>query len=287
MARSIQEIYNEMIIEKQSFTNLLELQPSIDNAQTLLNDLNTPSRVARWRLIFYVLAFGIWVLEKTFDLHKKEIEDIAKEIPTGTLPWYKKQALIFQFGYDLVWDGNRYAYANENPTAEIVKLVSCNEVGSSIVMKVAKLSGTTAQELNVIELLAFNAYVNKIKFAGVKVLVVSRPADLLKIDFKIYYNPLILSATGQSLSDGSYPVHDAIDNYILKLPFDGVLSVTALTDRVQSALGVVNPIFQMAAAKYGATPYQNFEDYYAANAGHIKIDPLYPLTTSITYLPYV
>ena len=69
MARQISEIYNELVLEKQNFTQLNALQPNIDSSQTLLNDLNTSSKVAVWRLIFFVVAVGIWSLENIFDIH--------------------------------------------------------------------------------------------------------------------------------------------------------------------------------------------------------------------------
>ena len=41
MARTISEIYNAIISEKQNQTELTALQPAIDNSQTLLEDLTS------------------------------------------------------------------------------------------------------------------------------------------------------------------------------------------------------------------------------------------------------
>ena len=45
MSRTINEIYNEMISEKEQKRFLNELQPNIDSGQNLLNDLTTSSRL--------------------------------------------------------------------------------------------------------------------------------------------------------------------------------------------------------------------------------------------------
>ncbi len=84
MARTVKEIYNEMVLEKQSMSTLNGLHPGIDNAQTLLTDLTTQSKVTIWRLLFFVTAVGIWIHEKLFDKHKEEIEIRANELITGT-----------------------------------------------------------------------------------------------------------------------------------------------------------------------------------------------------------
>lgn len=285
MARSIQEIYNDMVTQKQAFTTLDELQPNLDSAQTLLDDVTTPSKVARWRLVFFNIAVAIFALEKLFDLHKEWIEQRALEIETGTLPWYKSKSLEFQYGDAIVWNGKNYQYAAVNEAAKIVKLCSVREVGSSVLLKVAKLSGTTAQELTPSERLAFQYYISQIKFAGVKIIIVSRPADLIKLEYKVYYNPLILNSSGESISTpGTFPVEDAINEYLLRMPFDGILSITGLTDAIQQAVGVINPVHVSSEAKFGALPYQTINDYYQADAGHMLVDPLFPLSDSIQYI---
>ncbi len=285
MARTIQEIYNDMASQKQAMTSLNDLQPNVDSAQTLLNDLTTPSRVARWRLIFFNIAVAIFSLEKLFDFHKEWIEQRTLEIETGTLPWYQAKSLEFQYGDSIQWNGKNYQYSAINVAAKIVKLCSVREVGSSVLLKIAKLSGTTAQELTPSEKLAFQYYINQVKFAGVKLVIVSRPADFIKLQYKVYYNPLLLNSIGEAISTpGTFPVRDAVNEYLLRMPFDGILSITGLTDAIQQAIGVVNPVHIASEAKFGALPYQTINDYYQADAGHMIVDPLFPLSSSIQYI---
>ncbi len=292
MARTILEIYNAMILEKESQTQLNLLQPAIDSGQTLLNDLTSSSKVAVWRLIFFVIAVQVWTLEKLHDEHVAWINKRASELIVGTLAWYHSISLKFQYGDSLVYDPFQqvYKYPTINIANQIIKLVSVNEVGGQVLEKVAKLDPSTNLHIPLTpdELDAFKIYIAKMKFAGVKVSVVSRVADLLTISYRVYFDPLVLTATGELIATpGVFPVENVINDYIKNLDFDGIFSVTQLTDKIQAAIGVVNPIFEAGMAKFGVNPYIAINDYYKPNAGYLSIDPAIPLNTTITYIAYV
>ena len=53
MARTIGEIYDLLVAEKNNQPTLAALQPAIDDEQTLLSDLTSASKVAIWRLWLY------------------------------------------------------------------------------------------------------------------------------------------------------------------------------------------------------------------------------------------
>ena len=101
MARTVQQIYDEMIAEKESMAVLNTLQPNTDSAQTLLSDLTSSSKVAVWRLIFFVMAVGIWTVEKLFDEHVIWIENRATEMIVGTAVWCRVQAMEYKQGESL------------------------------------------------------------------------------------------------------------------------------------------------------------------------------------------
>ncbi len=285
MARTIATIYNAMVLEKETMTQLNALQPNIDSSQTLLADLTTASRVAIWRLMFFIVSVSIWTLEKLFDEHVAWIENRALELIVGTVKWYNTISLEFQYGDSLVLVGDTYQYSPVVEANRIISLASVNEVGGQVLIKVAKLSGSTPIPLTTPELDAFKYYINKRKFAGVIINAISRAADQLKIQYKIYYNPLVITSTGESISSpGNFPVEDAINNYIKNLPFDGIFKITDLTDKIQLAAGVVDPVFQTAEVKYGANPYTLMVDKYNPNAGYLEIDPSNPLSSTLTYI---
>lgn len=286
MARSIQEIYDALITEKETMTQLNALQPAMDTSQNLLSDLTSSSRVAVWRLLFFVVAVAVWSLEKLFDDHKAWIEQRALEIKPGNKYWYHSKTMEFQIGDPLLFNNGVYAYGSLNPENKIIKRASVSEAGGDVLIKVATLDSDVPAPLTEMQLEAFVAYMESIKFAGVQVLYISRPADLLKIYFKIYYNPLLLTSSGELISDpGTFPVNDTINNYCFGLQFDGVFSFTELTDLLQQTIGVVNPVYQSSAAKVGTNEYVSIGDYYNPFAGYLKIDDDFPLSDTITYIP--
>lgn len=288
MARTILEIYDEMIAEKQTLDALNGLLPEMDSSTNLLTNLTTGSKVAAWRLLFFVVSVSIWVHEKLFDKHVAEIEARANELITGVPLWYRDQCFLFQYGYALTWNGKKYQYLTVDDAAQIIERAAVIEAGGQVRIKVAKLVSDLPAPLSSDELDAFKIYMNQIKFAGTNIAIISREADLLKISFDIFYNPLVMNAAGELITDPSIkPVENAINNYIQNLPFNGVLNLTKLTDAVQLAEGVIDPILTTASAKYGALSYTAINRVYNAYAGHMKIDPIFPLTTQINYFPNV
>lgn len=294
MARSIHQIYNEMVLEKESMATLNELQPNIDNSQNLLSDLTSASMTAIWRTLFFVVAVAIWVHETLFDKHKEEIEIRANEIITGPVIWYQELCFKFQYGDSLVWNGKQYVYAVIDETKQIIKRAAVIEAFSlqgqfQVRIKVAKLdSAGLPIPLNSSELIAFKAFIAKTKFAGTNISIISLDADLLKISYDVLYDPLVMNEYGQLISDISIkPVEVAIDNHIQNLSFNGVLNLTKLTDAIQAADGVIDPVLLSAEAKYALLPYSVINKNYNANAGHMKTDPAYPLSTQINYIANV
>ena len=75
MARTILEILDDIITEKETHAELDNLQPKPDNSQTFLDDLTTTSKVAIWRLWAFTTAVAIFAHEKIFDSHKLEVEN--------------------------------------------------------------------------------------------------------------------------------------------------------------------------------------------------------------------
>lgn len=285
MARSIAEIYNEMITEKESSAALDALLPADETYENLLANLTSASKVAAWRLLFFIVAVSIWIHETLFDNFRDEIEARAAELYVGVPLWYRDQCYKFQYGDELVWDGLKYGYAEIDEEALIIERAAVIEVGSQVRIKVAKLEADLPAPLTTDELEAFELYMNSIKVAGTNIAVISRDADLLKVAYTVYYDPLVMNSDGELISDDTIkPVEIAINNYIQELPFDGVLNLTKLTDQVQAAEGVIDPLLTTAEAKYGLLEYEAIAREYNADAGHMKIDPLFPLSTQITYI---
>lgn len=289
MAKTPAQWYDDLIAEKNNFSQLSALQPSIDSSQTLLSDLTTKSRVAQWRLWVWIVAVGAWIIEVMQERYLA-ITIAAAARQYGTPSWYIKIAQEFQLGDPLVWIASeqRFGYSVIDLNKQIVKKVAVVETNGQVRIKVADYVSNAIVPLTPVQLAAFDGYVNALRPAGINTAVVSRPPDLLKLQLKVTYDPLVLSPSGESLTQaGVYPVEDAIIAYLSSLDFGGVMVVNSLIDAIQAVSGVVNPVLLSAEGRYGSLPYVAFTESYLSDAGYMTIDPLFPLASNITYLPNV
>lgn len=290
MSRTISEIYNAAIAEKESNPALSTLNPAAgENANNLLADLSSQSKVAIWRLLIWICSASIWILENLFDLHVIEMTELGAQLITGTPRWYYAKCFEYQHGDVLQYNvtTHRFEYLTSNPSSQIIKRAAVVDLSGLVKIKVAKLASGLPVPLSSPEKTSFEYYINLIKFAGTNVEVISLSADLLHIELTVVIDALVLLPTGESIATaGTFPVEDAINNYIQQLPFNGILSLTALTDAIQRVSGVINPVVTLAAARPVSGGYTSIDPVtgYNASAGHLIVDPLFPLSSSITYV---
>ena len=103
---------------------------------------------------------------------------------------------------------------------------------------------------------------NEIKDAGVRITVINYLPDVLKLQMKIYRDPLVLDENGQSIITGKKPVEEAIKEYLKNLPFDGELVLAHLVDALQQVEGVRIPHIILAESKWidaGVNDYGGYE----------------------------
>lgn len=287
MARPITYWYDVIVTEKQTMTNLTVLQPSIDTAQTLLTDVQSTSRVARWRLWLWAVAACAYTLDVVFDLALMAFEALARRSRFGTLPWYIQKGYDFQYGDSLVYQNNEFQYPVVNTANQIIKRAAAQEVGNTVNIKVAKLSGGIPAKLLLVEYNAAKAYFEKIKPAGVYLNLISDDPDELRLYLNVNFDPLVYDNTGQLLSTpGTYPVVDTINNFLQNVIFDGRLELADLIDSIQVLPGISSCYDLGCAGRYGANPFTMFTERYYPNAGHMKIDPTNPLSATITYTSF-
>lgn len=284
-SRTLKEIYDEIVLEKQTFSSLDVYVPDPDTFQTFLDDVTSTSKVAVWREILWVAAFAIWQHEQHFDIHTTEINAIAEAMIPGTLRWYVEEAKKFQYGYDLEWIDSKYQYADttsvEAVASQIVTQSAGVESAGDVIMKVAKGTLGSLAPLSTAQLLSFQEYIENIKFAGTVVTLINESADDLKLAYTIYYDPLVIeldSSTPQRaklISDGTYVVEETITNHIQGLPFNSKLKIVELTDAIQDAEGVLNVVANEVQARYGAIPYADItaetDQSYLAYAGYLAM----------------
>lgn len=208
MARTIAEIQNEILLEK-------EKQPSLGGL--------TDSKTAIWKLWINIVATAIWI-------HEKIVEKNALISRPHTLNWYREQALNFHYGMpldpdssnamSLVWKDGLYQFDTEGLSeseiedAKIIKHCAVSEIDLETVLKpglkpeeifsdyfhnkvgvvfikVATVKDEKISRIDVPnELYAFKEYIAKIKDAGNQVYITSDQGDILKLTLNVYIDPL-------------------------------------------------------------------------------------------------
>lgn len=270
MARTITEIQNQIFAKIAGDPKLTEL--------------NSVSKVAIYRLFVFVVAYACWLLEVIFDSHAAQIDNAILQQKSGTPNWYKNKSLAFQYGFDLLPDSDIYdntGYTDDEIEAsKIVKYCSVKESQESnrLVIKVAGESGDDLQPLEGEEKTAFDAYLQEIKYAGVKLLVVNNPADKLLLKMEVYYDVLVLDNNGTSILNGDKPVEKAIRAYMKALPFNGELVMNDLIGYLRLVPGVKNVHINTASASAYDNVTSAFLDYVGIyvrtipSAGYFEIE---------------
>jgi hypothetical protein len=275
MARTIDEIQTNML-------NAIGLDPVLSLVAT------STSKVAIYRLFTRIVATAIWTVEVLFDTLKAELNELLAALKPHSLRWYANKAKDFQYGYSLPIDTDVYDNSalteDEIDDSKIVKYSAVTEGDDGkLRIKVAK-EGADLEPLAGGELTAFSEYMARIKDAGVRLLISSDTPDKLKLDLKIYYDPLILNSDGQRIDGAdSEPVQNAVKNYLKNLPFNGVFVLAYLVDALQVVEGIVIPHVNNCLTSYAAFPFTSVNVQYLPDAGYLRFEA--PEDLTIEFIP--
>lgn len=284
MARTLAEIYEEIVAYKDSKAPLTTLQPAADTETQLMSDLDSDSKVAIWRLWAYITAAAIYTHEVLWDLFRNEVEDTAAAAHTGTARWYRDQLLVFQYGDALVYDSDtgKYGYATITPANRIVKQAAVIEGNNGVVVfKAAKDNSGDLAGLTTMEKDSLESYIRKIRFAGTRFVLVTGDGDYIRITAEIYFDAVITEATVQT------NVEAAIKAYVEGLPFNGEFLISKLEDAIQAVTGVNDVVISLVETKQEpADTYFTISRAYVPQYGYFRFDatPGSTLADTITYV---
>lgn len=257
--RTITEIYNEMLVEK--------------NNHAALDGLNSSSNMAVWKLLFYVVAVAVWTFEQILGISTTKMTVAIKAQKIHSTSWHTEMAKRFQLGYALPHGEIEYAVIDED--AQIIKYCATSKTAGGLRVKIATLSGDTLVPVLPTELTAFESYMAKI--SPDLLFFTNTVADDLKLEYTIYYDPLIFNSAGERL-DGTNntPVQNAIEVYLKTLDFSNTQFVpTFLTDELQKIEGVYIPVLNAAQSKYALLPYADIPAVgMIPNAGYLRVADL-------------
>lgn len=289
MARTIEEIYNAIVLEKQTFAELNNLMPQYNLAPPVpgnpfadvLNEVASVSKVAIWKLWIYIIAIAIYTHEVLWDKFKEETEEIARQSIAGNLAWYVAQVKLWQFGSALLWNHSTYRYyyldasLPSGMAKRIAKKVSCAEVNNALVngvlIKVARENAGVLSPLTSAQLTSLTTYVNRVKFAGVQTSVISLPPDKVKLNMKVYYDGTL------DLTQFKTDLENGIDTYLRNIEFDGVLYINELVDAIQAISGTKEPwvfINSCLCAPDAQPQFTTVMEKYEPTSGYFKLVPV-------------
>ena len=279
MARTIAEIYNAVCISKASMQELSswvvdQSNPgsTLDNAETLLQDLTSSSKVAFWRVWLFIFAVASWIVETLFDTNKQEVSDLLATKQPMTLRWYSEESKKFQFGYAMIWLDNAFSYSTVDPSAQIVKYAAASEKNGQVILKVANEVNGQKVPLTLVQKVTLTAFWDKWRPAGVKLSIISLPADSMKVTMTIIRDRLVLAGDNSLLNNSSvFPINDAIKAFGDSLEFDGILRVSKLVDAIQAAQGVVDVKLVSAYVKPAGGTYVAVDMFTEAASGYFTM----------------
>lgn len=281
MAQSATDIQNEMIAEK---ANHAELTP-----------LDSDSNTSVWGLWMFVTATVLVFFEQMWDAFQAVILAIVNNNQYGTDDWWYRQIMAFQFGDSLVYQNNVFQYAAVDPTKQIIGFCSISSLNGVVQIKVAVNNSGVPGQLSTDQYNGVVAYAGQIQPSGIKWAVLSQPTDLLKVYGNIYYDatqdlsviqPAVYAAVNTCLN-GLNTVQ-TVNGAAITQNFNGTLYANKFSDAVRSVAGLVGNQFDLLtiAAAPNGQGYTEFTSSYQPESGYLSIDPAFPLSATLTFIPF-
>ena len=199
-----------------------------------LQGIYTQSRTSLYGLLLWVVAYAHNLLEQLFDLFKKEVDDKLAQKEPGTPSWYVEILKEYQDGDSLVVKDGKITYATIDEAKQIITRASYKETGGQLKLKVAKGDINNGQALTAEEKTRVSNFLERYKYAGTAIELISLNADKLRVTGTIYYNGVLDPAVVKT------NVVEALRQYCLNLAEDGIVRRIKVVDAIQSVEGVVD-----------------------------------------------
>lgn len=239
MSRSLTQIYAEAVTSRNNFMQLTNMQPS---------DVNK-SKLSIMNLMTYVMAVLIYSYETILDVFQIDIALFIESRINGTPKWYAYMATLFQFDVktqtqdkmDFNQQTFKPEYITTNKDHRIVKKSSCSTTDDKydLVLKICKSATADVDspymELTNTELNAFKAYMESIKFIGVKIKYISMPGDLLHVSATVYYDKAYSNKDNVFAS-----IKNNLLNYSNMLDYDSYIYFQDIMNCIVKADGVIS-----------------------------------------------
>lgn len=223
MSRTIQQIYDEAVMERNKRLELSEF--SSDSKLSILNGIT-------WMFSAVIFSF-----ESLLDVFAVDISNILNSRINGTPTYYINALLQYQQGSELMMreDGLAFGYNEVDTSKQIITQASYMEshddvnLDNKLILKVAtgekgKLHAVAPEELVLIQ-----SYINRIKFAGTRIEVTSQEGDILIPRLSVYYDGAVME------SEVYGQVEEQLNVYMLGIQFDSTIYVSDIVAAIRKA----------------------------------------------------
>lgn len=235
------------------------------------------SLVSFENILFEIIAFFHFVLESMFETHKSETYEAIASQKVHRAPEIRQRLLDFQYGFDLKPDtdtwNNGSATDEEIAQSKIIKYAAVVESDDEkrVICKIATETGGELTPITEEQLESVAAFVKEIKPPGVPYTVINYLPDLLRLNIRIFRDPLVLTSTGTHRVTGARPVELALQEFMKELPFNGELRLQDLANKLEEVEGV--NIVQIDSAETAWLDPDN-EDYGDFTAIDVRALPV-------------
>lgn len=218
MARTINEIYKEIIAEKDK--------------RLELSDIQSDSKVPIFNGIAWTVAAAIYSFETIMDVFTVDMNNALQERINGTPSYYVNSLLKYQHGDKLKIrdDGLGFGYEKVDESKRIVTQASYQEdsneqsLDTKLILKVATGTNGKLSPLTSDQLMMVTSYVNQIKFAGTTIEVVSRKGDIIIPRLTVYHDGALPEETMRSKID------EALNSFIMETKFNSAIYVSNIVN---------------------------------------------------------
>lgn len=252
MARTIKQIYDEAVVERNKRLELSEF--SSDSKLSILNGIT-------WTFAAVVFSF-----EAILDVFSVDISKVINNRINGTPTYYINALKQYQKGDEILVreDGLAFGYAENDSTKQIVTQASYMESHSDVnldnklILKVATGDKGNLHAIDIEELTMIQAYINKIKFAGTRIEVTSGEGDVLVPRVSVYYDGAVMESVVYDL------IEERLNVFMQDIKFDSTIYVSDIIAAIRSAEHVTDVYIDT-----NATPMQGIYIAPYNSDGHI------------------
>lgn len=249
----------------KDINEILDRMYAAKTSKPELEELTTDSKVSVWGNLFWVIAYVIDLLRMMFDTHKTEVNEAIRLQKSHTAINIRERLLQFMYGYTLNEEFQKVYLipgtdefdtkgmtAEQLEQAKIIKYAAVTESDDEkrVICKIATENSGELAPVSPDQFEAVAEYISQIKAAGVPYTVINFLPDMLRLEIRIFRDPMVLNATGVHKVTGLKPVEAALQEYMKELPFNGELILQEMANKIEKADGVRIVHIQSALTKW-------------------------------------